>query len=693
MTGAYAIDWAPLLPWPALLALAVIAAPVLGFAAWRRARGAWWRALTVAALLLALANPALIEEQREPLDDVALVVVDESPSQAIPPRGEQTEAALAHLQSALAALPNTEVRVVRAGADALNLDQDGTRLFAALREAMAKVPRQRIGGVFLLSDGQVHDVPAAFAELGLDAPVHLLLSGGKDEGDRRLTVTRAPSFGIVGRPQSLTLKVEDLPAAPGPRLARVTVRRDGGAEQVLQVPVGAEQEVQFDLDHRGPNVLEIAVDPGPRELSLANNRAAVVINGVRDRLRVLLVSGEPHAGERAWRNILKSDPSVDLVHFTILRPPEKQDGTPIRELSLIAFPTRELFEVKLDEFDLIIFDRYRRRGVLPIAYLDNIAAYVERGGALLEAVGPTFATPLSLYRTPLGRVLPGEPSGAIFERGFRPRVTDLGQRHPVTAELDGAGAAGGEPTWGRWFRQVDADPRSGNVVMSGVEGRPLLILDRVGEGRVAQLLSDHMWLWSRGFEGGGPQTELLRRVAHWLMREPDLEEEDLRATVSGGQLDITRRSLGPRQPTIEVTLPSGTQRRMTLTPGAGGRATGSLPASEVGLYRITDGERTAMAAAGPLNPREFEDMRASSAPLAPLLEASGGGLIRQADEALPDVRKIKPNRDRHGRGWLGVTANGSFVVTGVTQAPFLPTPVLLVLILGAALLAWYREGR
>jgi len=566
--GALSIDWAPLVPGLVLAVLALAALPLVGFAVWRRARGAWWRALTVAALLLALANPSLVEEQRDPLDDVALVVVDESPSQGIDPRTEQTEAAVEQVVRELAALPNTEVRVIRAGADALALDKDGTRLFTALRQAMAKIPQQRIAGVVMVSDGQVHDVPENLEALGLDAPLHLLLTGAEDEGDRRLTIAKAPSFGIVGKPLSLTLTVEDLPAAtgPGPRLARVIVRRDGVIEQNLQVPVGVEQTVEINLDHRGPNVLDIEVEPGPSELSLANNRAAVVINGVRDRLRVLLVSGEPHAGERAWRNILKSDPSVDLVHFTILRPPEKQDGTPIRELSLIAFPTRELFEVKLDEFDLIIFDRYRRRGVLPSIYLDNIATYVENGGALLEAVGPTFATPLSLYRTPLGRVLPGEPTGAIFEQGFRPKVTELGQRHPVTAGLEGAGTSDSEPTWGRWFRQVDAEPNSGAVVMSGVEGRPLLILDRVGEGRVAQLLSDHMWLWSRGFEGGGPQAELLRRVAHWLMREPDLEEEDLRATVSGASLEITRRSLSPQLPQIEITAPSGEQTQITLVP-------------------------------------------------------------------------------------------------------------------------------
>jgi hypothetical protein len=361
---------------------------------------------------------------------------------------------------------------------------------------------------------------------------------------------------------------------------------------------------------------------------------------------------------------------------------------------LIAFPTRELFEVKLDEFDLIIFDRYRRRGVLPSIYLDNIARYVEAGGALLEAVGPTFSTALSLYRTPLGRVLPGEPTGDIFEQGYRPRLTPVGFRHPVTAGLSGeARDPSVAPSWGRWFRQIDAEATSGVVVMKGVEDRPLLILDRVGEGRVAQLMSDHMWLWSRGFEGGGPQAELLRRMAHWLMKEPDLEEEDLRATVNAGQLEVVRRSLSAEVPEIRVTSPSGVLSSLTLEPGQGGQASGSLAVSESGLYRVSDGLRTALAGSGPLNPLEFADVRSTVEPLEPLIEASDGAVVRLAEQSLPGLRKVKPGRDRHGRDWIGVQANGGYLVTGVDQVPLLPAMIFLLLTLGTAVFAWYREGR
>ena len=691
MSGALSIDWAPFFPWALLGIFALAALATLALALWRRARGLWWRALALTALLLALANPTLIREERNPLKDIALVVIDESPSQRIAPRETQTLEAAQHVIEAIERLRGTEVRVLRAGGGAGSAEEDGTRLFTALRQGLSRVPRQRVAGVIMISDGQVHDLPESLEALGLNAPLHLLLTGGADEADRRLIITQAPSFGIVGRKLTLKLLIEDLPKTGGKGLARVTLRRDGGDERILRVPVGQEREITFELDHRGPTVLEIEAEAAARELTLANNRSVVVINGVRDRLRVLLVSGEPHAGERAWRNILKSDPSVDLVHFTILRPPEKQDGTPIRELSLIAFPTRELFEVKLEEFDLVIFDRYRRRGVLPSIYLDNIARYVEGGGALLEAVGPSFATPLSLYRTPLGRVLPAEPSGMVLEQGYRPRVTEVGLRHPVTADLAGANPKA-EPRWGRWFRLVDGDTKSGAVVMSGAEERPLLILDRVGEGRVAQFMSDHMWLWARGFEGGGPQAELLRRIAHWLMREPDLEEEDLRASISGGRLEILRRSLTPEQPEIEITLPSGKRETVTLEAEQGGRARGSIVAEEGGMYRVSDGRRTALAAAGPLNPREFEDVRASAALLRPLVEQSGGTVVTLATQGLPFLRKVNPGRDKHGRGWIGLKANGGYVVTGVDQIPLLPGLALLLLILGAGLIAWYREG-
>jgi hypothetical protein len=700
--SAYALATAPLLPWWGIAVLAGAAALILAPGIWRRARGIAWRGAAVAMLLAILVNPSLVAEKRSPLRDVAVVVVDESPSQEIGARRQATEAALTALKDRLGHEPDLDLRVIRTGKLPPGSGDDGTKLFAALDHTMSDIPRQRLAAIIMITDGQVHDVPAgspAAVAKELGAPLHVLLSGHPDERDRRLVVHQAPSFGLVGKEVPLTIRVEDLPepksSSPGApeRQARLTWRKDGGAPHQLMVPVGRDLPLAIPIDHGGPNVLEFEVEPGPQELTLVNNRAVVVVNGVRDRLRVLLVSGEPHAGERVWRNILKSDPSVDLVHFTILRPPEKQDGTPIRELSLIAFPIRELFDVKLEDFDLIIFDRYSRRGIIPQAYIENVVRYVRNGGAFLEAAGPSFGTPMSLFRTPLGEILPTEPTGNVDEEGFKPQLTELGRRHPVTEDLPGAGKPGEAPSWGRWFRQVEAHVHHGSTLMNGDHGEPLLVLDRVGKGRVAQLLSDQMWLWARGFEGGGPQAELLRRLAYWLMKEPDLEENDLRATVEGDRLVVTRQSLEPDDRPVTVTAPDGTSMSLALTPDQGGRSTGSLVIAQMGLYRVSDRGRTALAAAGPLNPVEFADVRTTADKLGPVAQASGGGVFWVGDRNMPEIRRVSPGRTASGHNWMGVRENGDYVVTGFGEVPLLPALAALLLAIGLVLAAWRREGR
>jgi hypothetical protein len=697
--SAYTIAAAPLVPWWAITALAGAGVLALTLGLWRRARGLAWRGGVIAILLAILVNPALIQEKRTPQRDVAVIVLDESPSQTIGDRTAASETALQALMQRLAQEPDLDVRVVRAGRPQPGAGDDGTRLFAALNRALADVPRQRLAGVVMITDGQVHDLPAGDLKTVADqlgAPLHVLLSGRPDEKDRRLVVKEAPSFGLVGKEVPLTVRVEDLPEAPtgGSEIfARLTWRKDGGVPHTAMVPVGRDVPLSIPIDHGGPNILELEVEAGPQELTLVNNRAAVVVNGVRDRLKVLLVSGEPHAGERVWRNILKSDPSVDLVHFTILRPPEKQDGTPIRELSLIAFPIRELFEVRLDEFDLIIFDRYSRRGVIPQTYIENVVKYVRKGGAFLEATGPSFGTPMTLFRTPLGEILPTEPSGNIDEEGFKPQLSEPGWRHPVTADLPGAGDPGGSPSWGRWFRQVEAHVHHGTTLMTGDHGAPLLVLDRVGEGRVAQLLSDQMWLWARGFEGGGPQAELLRRLAYWLMKEPDLEENDLRAVIEGDRLVVTKQSLEPDDKPVTVTAPDGTLSELKLTAEHGGRSIGTLAVSQMGLYRVTDGTRTALAAAGPLNPIEFADVRATAEKLAPISAATGGGVDWIGTGTIPDIRRVSAGRATAGHGWIGFRENGDYVVAGFSETPLLPGIAALLLAVGALIGAWRREGR
>jgi hypothetical protein len=674
----------PLVAWPVIWGLAVFAVLLLALAVWRGLAGWAFRAGAALVLLGALANPSLQSEDRAPLSDIVLLVVDESASQKLADRPAQTEAAVADIQRQVAAMDNTELRVIRMGDGA---GDAGSLAMAALAEALAAEPRARVAGAIVISDGQVHDLDLAPT---MPAPLHLLLTGRDSDWDRRLIVKDAPAFAILGEEFNLTLRIEDQGAALGAENVDLTITVDDGEPATFQVPVNQDLQLPVTLDHGGMNVLQFATPGAQGELTDRNNAAVVQINGVRDRLRVLLVSGEPHAGERVWRNLLKSDASVDLVHFTILRPPEKQDGIPVSELSLIAFPTRELFVEKIDEFDLIIFDRYRMRGILPMSYLQNVADYVRRGGTVLVAAGPEFGAVDSLWRSPLADILPVEPTSRVIEGGFRPALTDIGRRHPVTEGLEALAPPDG---WGRWFRLVDVIPKAGQVVMSGPDDRPLLVLNRVEEGRVAVLASDQAWLWGRGFEGGGPQLELLRRLAHWMLKEPELEEEALTATAKGQVLTITRRSVADTPPgDLRITAPDGAEVTLPLAEIEPGKYQTDWEAPLIGLYRLENGDLTRVVAVGPSAPREFVETIASDAGMAPIVAATNGGVLRLAD-GVPDLREARPGRPAAGRGWIGLTPREAYMTQDVTVLPVLPSWAWLLMAALLAVAGWLIEGR
>jgi hypothetical protein len=674
----------PLIGWPLIWGLAAFAVVLLALAIWRGLSGWVFRAGAAMVLLAALANPSLQSEDRTPLSDIVLVVVDDSASQQLGDRPAQSEAALADLERQIAGMGNAEARVVRVPDGA---GDAGSLMMTALAEALAAEPRARVAGAILISDGQVHDLDLAPR---MPAPLHLLLTGRDTDWDRRLVVKNAPAFAIIGEEVMLTLRVDDQGAAPPDGTVPLTITVDDGEPAEFEVPVNQDLQLPVTLDHGGMNVLQFSTPAAEGELTDRNNAAVVQINGVRDRLRVLLVSGEPHAGERVWRNLLKSDASVDLVHFTILRPPEKQDGIPVSELSLIAFPTRELFVEKIDEFDLIIFDRYRMRGILPMSYMQNVADYVKRGGTVLVAAGPEFGGVDSVWRSPLAEVLPVDPTAQVIEGGFRPALTEIGRRHPVTEGLEALAPEGG---WGRWFRLVDVVPKAGQVVMSGPDDRPLLVLNRVEEGRVAVLASDHAWLWGRGYEGGGPQLELLRRLAHWMLKEPELEEEALTATAKGQVLTITRRSVAETPPgDVKVTGPDGAEVTLPLTQVEPGKYQTDWEAPVIGLYRLENGDLTRVVAVGPSAPREFVETIASGDALGPIVAATNGGVLRLA-AGVPDLREVREGRPAAGRGWIGITPRDASVTQSVSVLPLLPAWLWLLVAAALAVTGWLVEGR
>jgi hypothetical protein len=690
--NAWSIAFAPQAPLPLLEGLAGLALALIALTLWRRPRGAALRALALALLGLALLDPSLVREDRRPLKDVVAVVIDRSASNQIGERPRQTAEARAELEKRLAALDNVEARFVETGRS--DPDNQGTRLFAALRSALSDTPPERIGGAILVTDGVAHDIPRSLDALGFDAPLHVLVTGHEGERNRRIELVEAPRFGIVGKDQTIVARVLDTAERSEP--ATLTVRRDGETIATLTAEIGQTLSIKVPVDHAGPNVIELEVAPVEDELTTRNGKAVVAIEGVRDKLRVLLVSGEPHQGERMWRNLLKSDANVDLVHFTILRPPEKSsDGTPINELSLIAFPVADLFGKKIKDFDLIIFDRYSSQAILPRFYLDNIVSYVRDGGALLMAEGPAFGTPEGLYATPLGEISPARPTGEEFDQPFRAEVSPDGAKHPVTRGLPGGEAS--PPTWGRWFRQIGAELTGGSAVLQGVDKAPLLVLSRVDKGRVALLLSDQMWLWARGYDDGGPHLALLRRLAHWLMKEPDLEEEALRARAKGHELTIERQSVKGEVPEASVTGPDGKTTNVQLVSVAPGLSRASLAVDQDGLYRASDGDHVALAVVGPENPLEFQEVVSTLEKLRPLAEASGGSVRRLAKGAgdaidVPRLVSMHESPVYDGADYIGVKRTGASELVGVAETPLAAGFLGLAALLGALIWVWFREG-
>ena len=680
MIPALRLGFEPLVAPPVLLAFAILAFIIWLVYLLRGAGARVTRGLSLVLVCLLIANPTLIREEREPLPSVAVLVLDQSESMGFAGRSEAARAAYETLRQKLTEDPSLEVRVMET-----RQEENGTYLYSAVQGLLGDVPPDRVAGAILITDGQVHDLPGQISPLTFPAPVHALIVGEDTPGDRRIRIVNAPEFGIVGETASLVIRVDD----PRGGEVEVSVSVNGEPAERLLIPAGEDFALPLAIDRRGRNVVVAQTPPGPEELTLANNRTATEISGVRDRLRVLLVTGKPNQSGRIWRDLLKSDPSVDLVHFTILRPPFKTDYASPDELALIAFPTEELFERKLGEFDLIIFDQYERQGVITQAYLENVSRYVADGGALLIIAGEPFAGPASLSRSPLSSILPAVPTGRIRIGDFVPEMTATGMRHSVTAPLT-------DRRWGQWLRYVEADAVAGDVLLSGPEQRPLLVLDRVAKGRVGILLSDHVWLWASGHDGGGPFAELIRRIVHWMMKEPELEERSLSLQTEGPQIRADLRTLQDSAPALELETPEGKILRPGWQQEGPGLFSAVLPADELGIYRARAGGLEAITLSGPANPEEYEDLSATGSLLRPLSDATGGGVfsLNETGTTIPDIRRTAPGQKRNaGAAWMGLREHGAYVVrsaSGQSLIPPLPGALLLLMLV---FLAWRREGR
>ncbi|MEM1164578.1 MAG: hypothetical protein AAGJ28_26920, partial [Pseudomonadota bacterium] len=336
---------------------------------------------------------------------------------------------------------------------------------------------------------------------------------------------------------------------------------------------------------------------------------------------------------------------------------------------------------------LIIFDQYERRGVITMGYLADVARYVDEGGALLVIAGESFAGPASLARTPLAGILPALPTGEVIAEDVEPTLSDEGLRHTITEDFAGL-------TWGKWLRYIQARADTGDVLMRTQSGAPLFAVDRVGDGRVAQLLSDQIWLWARGYDGGGPFSDLIRRSVHWLMKEPELDERQLQLLAQGDTVRANLRTLSDRAAPLIIETPDGSFLEPDWRPDGPGSYSAEVPVDQLGLYRAQSGGLEAVALNGPANPREFAALEATGDVVQPLTDASGGGIYAlERPGQVPDIRMVGRRADASGGSWLGLRERGAYAVRSSTSLPLLPGLLAIGLILLALLAAWRREGR
>ncbi|WP_417843634.1 hypothetical protein [Thalassospira sp.] len=655
-----------------------------------RLSGGIWRAGMMALLLIGLLAPQFTDQSREKLSDIVLVLADRSASQQLGNRTAQTDQAIEALHQKYDNDPDIDLRVENVAGETR------TDMFAALDRLLGGIPRERLAGVVMITDGQVHDVPVS---LHLDAPLHALITGTRDERDRRLQMHQNVDYGIVGKDAEFIVEAIDPDITAGNPIS-VTLLQEDGTVRRFNVPANQKTSITIPITHAGPVIAELRMTALRDETDTTNNRLILETTGVRDRLRVLLLSGEPHPGERAWRNLLRADPGVDLVHFTILRPPEKGDDTPINELALIPFPIRDLFEVRLKQFDLVIFDRYQRRGVLPVQYLEKVVEYVQGGGAALVVAGPEYIAPDGLADTVLGQMMPLDATGRILEQGFIPTVNDTGRLHPVTSAI--AGPRQATHRWGHWYRQIETRQTNAQAmtVMTGINDLPLLTMSRVGEGRAAILTSDQMWLWQRGHDGGGPIAELLRRLSHWLMKEPALEENTITTTRSAddASLDLTWRKIGAAPQTATAIDPvtlSAINAPFTRQSDQTWQA--NIPIAQHGLIRITARDakgksQTALHVDRDVLTSERRNTTSTTEILGKIV-AANNGYIGRIENGLPAFRRVTRESSWNGPKWAGMVQTESYRTLIGTTNNLLPLPALAIIGVILCLFGWRRETR
>lgn len=674
----------PLIPWVYLNAVvgSIVLLLVMGFIFKKRFLSVP-RVIALLVLLLVFINPQGMQEIREALPQKLVIVVDESPSQKIDGRAERSEKALGLIHERLESMPQIEAVTIRTdGMPPIGKRKgDGTMLFPALEKALSGFSDEEVAGTVLITDGQVSDMQKTAADLKKAGPVNVILTGRKSEKDHRIEILSVPKFGLIDG--TATIRVKAISAGDGPLV--VSISRIGEEPQQLTFQDGEEKDIPVTLTQAGQNAVSFTIPDAGDEISLANNRAVAVITAIRDRLRVLLVSGAPHMGERAWRNILKSDPAIDLVHFTILRAPQSMDATPPSEMALIPFPVDEIFRNKIKSFDLIILDRYRQYDLLPDMYFQGIKNYVEEGGALFWAAGTDIADE-QIFMTPLADILPVSQRNkeGILTGDILPAVSAKGKKHPVTASLTSE--------WAPWHGQMAFSAASEDTLLTGAGNLPLLTIKEAGKGRVAVLASDNIWLWSKSTPEGqsrGPYMPLIGNVIDWLTREPDMNPGYLKADpVAGGKIRVSLRPAENQDTTVSVNYPDGAENNLVLSDALSkGWHVADIDAGMQGLYSFHKGQQVAYAAAGGDIQSEYINLSSTPDILAPLVQDTGGNVIWGGESPDFDIGYAKSDNA------IRMLSKDPYKVISSASMRLIPDGLGITAILFALMGCWWYEGR
>ena len=637
-------------------------------------------------LLILVFNPLINSMRKLHHKDILIVMYDKTQSVIETKKIDQLIKVKKNIKDII--VDEEKLEIVEIEVNNLN-NKDGkiqTKIITNVQKAFQKLEKNRVAGVIIVTDGIIHDLDKIEEDF-IDIPIHFFLLGNKNERDRSIITENIPEYAVVGKPIDFMFKIIDENFQEEVSASFIL---DGMQILTKTFITNINHQIKLPINHAGENLLEIKINNHPNEITFANNYKVFKINGIHEKLRVMLISGEPNMGLRNWRNILNSDPSIELLHFTILRPPSKRDLTPVKELALIPFPSQELFSADISKFSLIILDQYTLQGILPKKYLDNIVDYVIGGGAILNISGQEYLSDRSLLNSSLVNILPTRPE-EFFIGPFLPSLTDLGKRHPITNTLEKDFK---DYKWGKWFSFIKANKISGQTLMSANK-YPLLIINEVSQGRVAQILSDQSWVWNKDRENKGPLVELLRNTIHWLLKTPELQENYLNVIKNNNFITLNLNSLNEGDTSAIITSPSGENLFVLMKDNKNGSLFGKFESTEYGKFNIKVNDIEKDFFIGITDSKELEKVSSSSFLINSFFEKNKQYLysITWLGDSIPKIVKVFNKNNIAGSNWVGllekkVQKNDTFINKELINWSLI-MPLLLLLLF----MCWYRENR